>query len=432
MSLITKPLNVALKDHIMETNTGVQKLVSSRSIPLWINPNNGNFYASTPYKGGDIVILLSDLNQIYYLMRYYFESIAEHIGENSLFFSEKNNPELTDEMLNTLINGGYLKEDMYINPMTIVSKSEKGYGLYVSLKDENYDIPGASDAWFNLDMSETLESLQLQVSRIVSVLASESYINKIDGGPNETYNNFSTYLENRLDKHKVDYHFGEDSSFKSDDVEDAYETLDDLQAEIAKNENTTSSVMINPFIFNGEIAGRMMTIVQTTGQMFFYCMLDATKIKRDTNITVNFTPNNICDIIIPFVISTAGGIIEVENPNTDSYVELSDGRSAWYANSYVRISNEANVTNNITIETVDGFEDANFNNNFSGFIDSTYIATYTPIGSEFRSDNISIHGSPVKEISRTNKSLTIQLSSDYVWKYTGIAIALSGKYEVEQ
>lgn len=436
-------LKAKLKSHVSKANISIQKLLSSRSIPIWINPNNSNYYLSNPYMAGDIVIILSDVNDIYYLLRNYYENIAENIGIDSSYFKEKNNPEMTNEVLNTLIYGGYLKEDQYMNPMTMVSKSDKGYGLYVSLKDYNYDIPGASDSWFNLDMSESLDSLQLQISRIISILTSEDYIKKISGGPiDESTGNEHivikdgglNYLENRLDYHKIKYHFGDESydTNKAGNIEEIYEKLNKLQTEIEANTNTTTSIMRNPFILNGEIVGYMYTITQTTGQMFFYCILNTIPLKKDTNITIQFTPNNISDILVPIVLQTNNGVITVDNPKYDDYVLTSDGDCAWYANSYVKISNDANASNNIIIQTSYGFDDANFNNNFNGFMDESYIATYTPIGSEIRTDNIAIHGSPVKEISRTKKSLTFQLNSEYVWKYSGLAIALSGKCEVNE
>ena len=434
-------INANVYDHVNETNMGIQKLLSSRSIPIWINPNNSNYYISNPYKAGDIVILLSNVNDIYYQLRHYYEAIAENLGFDVTFFEEKNNPEATDEILNTILYGGYFSNDRYMNPMTIVSKSEKGYGLYVSLKDKNYDIPGASDAWFNLDMSESLESLPLQISRIISILTSDDYVNLLKGGPidQKTGNEHltkpnATYIENRLDLHKLRYHFGENTFDPNNayNLESIYDQLNELQAKFEQNENTTSSIMKNPFILNGEIIGRMLTITQTTGQMFFYCVLNTTKLEKDKNITIQFTPNNVSEIIVPFVLKTSDGTIVVDNPNKDKFVLTDDGKKAWYVDSYVKITNDSNITNNIMIEVPNGFEEANFNNNFSGFIDSTYIASYTPIGTEMRSDNVAIHCSPVKEISRTNKSITIQLSSEYVWKYTGIAIALSGRYEVNK
>lgn len=431
-------LKAKLKTHVSKTNTSIQKLLSSRSIPIWINPNNSNYYLSNPYMAGDIVILLSDVDDIYYLLRNYYENIAENIGVDSSYFQEKNNPELTNEVLNTLIYGGYLKEDQYMNPMTMVSNSEKGYGLFVSLKNYNYDVPGASDSWFNLDMSESLDTMQLQVSRIISILTSEDYIDKVKGGPMDGGKEYiiqkedSNYLENRLDYHKLKYHFG-DESYNPDlagNIEEVYEKLNKLQTEIEAHTNTTTSIMRNPFMLNGEIVGYMYTIIQTTGQMFFYCILDTTKLEKDKDITIQFTPNNISDILVPIVLQTNEGIIEVDNPKYDDYVLTANGECAWFAESYVRISNEVNASNNIIIQTSYGFDDANFNNNFNGFLDETYIATYTPIGNEIRTDNIAIHCSPVREISRTTKSMTFQLNSEYVWKYSGIAIALSGKYEV--
>lgn len=431
-------LNVCLDRHIKTTSTNIQKLVSARAIPLWINPNNSNYYTANPYKAGDIVILLSDENQIYYLLRHYLENIASNIGVNSTFFVEKNNPEIDDSIIDVLINGGYLPgfDDKYINPMTIVSSSEKGYGLYVSLKNQNYDIPGASDSWFNLDMSESIESVQLQISRIVSILTSEGYIDKLSGEcldpeTEEKYNANFRYIDNRMDMHNKYYHFGEQWFYgQKDESAKAFDKLEEIQEEIESHVNTTTSIMRNPFILNNEIVGNMTTVIQTTGQMFFYCMLDATKITRDKNITIQFTPNNESNIIVPIVLKSDGEIITVDNPKTDDYVLIENNIPAWYVNSYVKISNDTNHTNSITIETNRGYEEANFNNNFIGFLDDAYIATYTPIGAEVRANNISIHCSPVKEISRTNKSITIQLSSEYVWKYTALAIAISGKCEV--
>ena len=159
-SSLNTSLNANLDRHVSETNLGIQQLLSSRTIPLWINPNNGNFYMANPYKAGDIVILLSNEDEIYFMLRHYLENIAVSIGVDKNFFFERNNPEHDDSMLRKLLYGGYLSDDRYINPMTLVSTSEKGYGLYVSLKNQNYDIPGSSDSWFNLDMSESLDSMQ--------------------------------------------------------------------------------------------------------------------------------------------------------------------------------------------------------------------------------------------------------------------------------
>lgn len=427
-------LNSNFKKHVSTTTNGIQKLLSSKTIPLWVNPNNVNFYHANPYNAGDIVVLLSDINEIFYWFRHYFESIATNIGVKTDFFFEKNNPEFDDELINTLIYGGYIG-DQYLNPMTMVSKSEKGFGLYVSMKDQNYDIPGSSDSWFNLDMSESLDGVQLQISRIISILTSNGYIDKLTGSCTNPINGDSygdetrRYLDNRMEMHKQFYHFGGDFG---GDVEKAMEKMDEIQAEIESQVNTTTSVMRNPFLLNGEIAGNMMTIIQTTGQMFYYCILDATKLERDKNITINFTPSLNSNILVPLVLNTSGGLITVDNPDTDPNVLTSDGKRAWYAESFVQISNEAGSTNNITIETNEGFDEANFNNNFNGFLDNAYVATYTPIGIETRTEKVAIHCSPVREISRTNKSLTLQLSSDYVWQYSALAISLSGQCEVNQ
>ncbi len=431
-------INENLSNHVSETNLGIQKIVSSKSIPLWINPNNTTFYTINPYNAGDIVILLSDLNEIYSLLQEYFESIARNIGVEQSFFFERNNPELNNSIMEILVYGGYITDDKYINPLTIVSTSEKGFGLYVSLKNKNYDIPGSSDTWFNLDMSESLDSMQLQLSRIISILMSDSYVKNLMKGCNDplsdelyTLGPNSTYIENRLDMHKRDYHFGDECQDANlNVVNEAYEELNKIQSEIESHVNTTSSIMRNPFIMNGKIIGNMITVTQTTGQMFFYCILNTKSLEKDKDITIQFTPSDESNIIVPIIPRTNRGIITVDNPKTDKYVITKDGDYAWYVDSYVYVSNDESVANNITIETNTGFEDANFNNNFTGFLDTSYIASYTPIGAEIRTDNVAIHCSPVKEISRTNKTLTFQLSSDYVWKYTGLAIALSGKCEV--
>lgn len=439
MATLNTSFNESLTRHIMTTNSNVQKVLSAKSIPLWINPNNSNFYVSNPYKAGDIVVVLSNVVEIYSILKNYFENIAENIGEHLDFFYEKNNPELKSDITNVLLNGGYLTEDKYINAMTVVSNSEKGYGLFVSLKNQNYDIPGSSDSWFNLDMSESLDSVQLQISRIISILTSNEYTSDIKEpyiDPETKYTYYledNTYFQNRLEAHKEKYHFGDgmvvipSTGNSSDNVEKAFEELSNIQKEIESNTNTTTSLIRNPFILNGKIIGSTITVIQTTGQMFFYCILDATKLKRDTNITVQFTPNETSNIIVPFVLNTSKGLLTVNDPLNDDYVKTESGDCAWYTNSFVSISSDIRKPNNITLETVDGFEDANFNNTFIGFMDDTYIATYTPIGSEIRTENIGIHCSSVKEISRTTKSLTFQLTSDYVWKYSAIAIALSGK-----
>ena len=167
-------LKVSLLKHIRQTSENLQKLVSSKSIPIWVNPNNSRYYEANPYQAGDVVILLSNIDDIYYLLREYYEKIAENLGLDISIFKERNNPELNnDELINTVIYGGFLTKDKYINPLAIVSTSKKGYGIYVSLKDQNYDIPGISDSWFNLDMSESLNTMQLQLARIISIFSKQ-------------------------------------------------------------------------------------------------------------------------------------------------------------------------------------------------------------------------------------------------------------------
>ena len=434
-------LKVSLYKHIRETSTNLQKLVSSKSIPIWVNPNNSRYYEANPYQAGDVVILLSNVDDIYYLLREYYEKIAENIGMDVSIFKERNNPELnSDDLINSVIYGGFLTKDKYINPLTIVSTSKKGYGIYVSLKDSNFDIPGISDSWFNLDMSESLNSMQLQLARIISILTSRSYINDIkgrvpyDGGMYGRADN--TYLNNRIDLHNHQYHFDEGALFSTarNSKDDIVSKLAQIEAEIKSNTNTTTSVLKNPFIFNNKIVGETTTILQTTGLMNFYCILNVQDLPRDTNLTISFVPSKTSNIICPIVLRTNSGIITVDDPNKDKYVEIDtrndSERYAWYTNSFVKITNDEGIDNNIIINTNTGYTGIDFKNYFSGFKDKSYIATFTPIGNSTRTENIAIYGSPIREISRSKTNLVFQIRSDYVWEITGLAIALTGKCEV--
>lgn len=436
-------LKVSLLKHIRQTSENLQKLVSSKSIPIWINPNNSRYYEANPYQAGDVVILLSSIDDIYYLLREYYEKIAENIGLDISIFKERNNPELNnDDLINTVIYGGFITKDKYINPLTIVSTSKNGYGLYVSLKNQNYDIPGISDSWFNLDMSESLTTMQLQLARIMSILTSKSYINDIKGQVPNDYdiihgNSGDTYLNNRIDLHNAQYHFGENAQHKTDDwssQDDIIDKLAQIEAEIKSNTNTTTSVLKNPFIFDGKIVGESTTILQTTGLMNFYCILNVQDLPRDENLTINFTPNKTSNIMCPIVLRTNDGILTVDDPSKDDYVEIDtridSERYAWYVESFVKITNEDGIDNNIVINTNLGYTGVDFKNYFTGFKDNTYIATFTPIGSETRTENIAIYGSPIREISRSKTNLVFQIRSDYVWNMTGLAIAMTGKCEV--
>ena len=434
-------LKVSLLKHIRQTSENLQKLVSSKSIPIWINPNNSRYYEANPYQAGDVVILLSNIDDIYYLLREYYEKIAENIGLDISIFKERNNPELNnDDLINTVIYGGFITKDKYINPLTIVSTSKNGYGLYVSLKNQNYDIPGISDSWFNLDMSESLTTMQLQLARIMSILTSRSYINDIkgqvpyDGGMYGRADN--TYLNNRIDLHNHQYHFDEGALFSTarNSKDDIVSKLAQIEAEIKSNTNTTTSVLKNPFIFDGKIVGESTTILQTTGLMNFYCILNVQDLPRDENLTINFTPNKTSNIMCPIVLRTNSGILTVDDPSKDDYVEIDtrvdSERYAWYVESFVKITNEDGIDNNIVINTNLGYTGVDFKNYFTGFKDNIYIATFTPIGSETRTENIAIYGSPIREISRSKTNLVFQIRSDYVWNMTGLAIAMTGKCEV--
>lgn len=435
-------LKVSLHKHIRETSEKLQKLVSSKSIPIWVNPNNSRYYEANPYQAGDVVILLSNVDDIYYLLREYYEKIAENLGLDISIFKERNNPELNNEdLINSVIYGGFLTKDKYINPLTVVSTSKNGYGIYVSLKDNNYDIPGISDSWFNLDMSESLSTMQLQLARIVSILTSKSYINDIkgkvpDGG--DGYGNIDdTYLNNRIDYHNYQYHFGEGAQYITDNYNtqnDIIDKLAQIEAEIKSNTNTTTSVLKNPFIFNGKIVGESTTILQTTGQMNFYCILNVEELPRDKNLTISFVPSKTSNILCPIVLRDNSGIIAVDDPSKDKCVEIDTNvaseKYAWYVDSFVKVTNDDGIDNNIIINTNVGYTGVDFKNYFSGFKDKSYIATFTPIGNTTRTENISIYGSPVREISRSKIDLVFQIRSDYVWNMTGLAIALTGKCEV--
>ena len=436
-------LKVSLLKHIRQTSENLQKLVSSKSIPIWINPNNSRYYEANPYQAGDVVILLSNIDDIYYLLREYYEKIAENIGLDISIFKERNNPELNnDDLINTVIYGGFITKDKYINPLTIVSTSKNGYGLYVSLKNQNYDIPGISDSWFNLDMSESLTTMQLQLARIMSILTSKSYINDIKGLVPNDYDGIhgspnETYLNNRIDLHNFQYHFREGAQFGNGEYnsqDDIIDKLAQIEAEIKSNTNTTTSVLKNPFIFDGKIVGESTTILQTTGLMNFYCILNVQDLPRDENLTINFTPNKTSNIMCPIVLRTNSGILTVDDPSKDDYVEIDthvdSERYAWYVESFVKITNEDGIDNNIVINTNLGYTGVDFKNYFTGFKDNTYIATFTPIGSETRTENIAIYGSPIREISRSKTNLVFQIRSDYVWNMTGLAIAMTGKCEV--
>ena len=436
-------LKVSLHKHIRETNQKLQKLLSSKSIPIWVNPNNSRYYEANPYQAGDVVILLSNIDDIYYLLREYYEKIAENVGLDISMFKERNNPELNnDDLTNTVIYGGFLTKDKYINPLTIVSTSKNGYGVFVSLKDQNYDIPGISDSWFNLDMSESLNSMQLQLARIISILTSKSYIEEIIGQipyKDSVYGNEkNTYLSNRIDLHNALYHFGEGAKYDNitewNSKNDIVEKLSQIEAEIKSNTNTTTSVLKNPFIFNDKIVGESTTILQTTGQMNFYCILNTRDLPRDTDLTISFVPSKTSNIVCPIVLLSNNGIITVNDPNKDDYVEIDTKnnaeRYAWYVDSFVKISNEEGIDNNIIINTNNGYTSVDFKNYFNGFKDKSYIATFTPIGYPSRTENIAIYGSPVREMSRSKTNLVFQIRSDYVWNITGLAISLTGKCEV--
>lgn len=431
-------LKVSLHKHIQETNEKLQKLVSSKSIPIWVNPNNSRYYEANPYQAGDVVILLSNIDDIYFLLREYYEKIAEKIGLDISIFKERNNPELNnEELIKLVIYGGFLTSDKYINPLTIISTSKNGYGIYVSLKDNNYDIPGVSDSWFNLDMSESLNTMQLQLARIISILTSKSYITEISGTAQNHGNPNDTYLNNRIDLHNDKYHFGEGARYRSGEYvsqDDIIDKLAKIESEIKSNTNTTTSVLKNPFIFNDRIVGESTTILQTTGQMNFYCILNIEDLPRDTNLTISFVPSKTSNIICPIVLRTNKGIITVDDPSKDEYIEIDtrndSERYAWHVDSFVKISNEDGVDNNIVINTNVGYTGIDFKNYFTGFKDKTYIVSFTPIGTDTRTDNIAIYGSPIREISRSKTDLVFQIRSDYIWNITGLAIAITGKCEV--
>lgn len=437
-------LKVSLFKHIRQTSENLQKLVSSKSIPIWVNPNNSRYYEANPYQAGDVVILLSDINDIYFLLREYYEKIAENIGIDISIFKERNNPELkNDTLTNTIVYGGFLTNDKYINPLTIVSTSKNGFGIYVSLKNQNYDIPGISDSWFNLDMSESLTTMQLQLARIISILTSKTYINDIKGlvprnDSEQPYGNSNdTYLNNRIDLHNAQYHFKEGALYSTNEYngqDDIITKLAQIEAEIKSNVNTTTSVLKNPFIFNDKIVGESIAIFQTTGQMNFYCILNVEELPRDTNLTINFTPNATSNILCPIVLRTNDGIITVDDQNKDKYIEIDTRNSseqyAWYVDSFVKISNADGIDNNIVINTNNGYTGVDFKNYFTGFKDKSYIATFTPIGNATRTENIAIYGSPIREISRSETDLVFQIRSDYIWNITGLAIVLTGKCEV--
>jgi len=97
-----------LRKVIVDINQQIQKLMSTQSLPLWVNPVNSKFYKVNGYKVGDIVIAINDKQTVIEYLRPYINQIAEYVNMDISTLKERNNWEIDDDFYDIILYRGYI------------------------------------------------------------------------------------------------------------------------------------------------------------------------------------------------------------------------------------------------------------------------------------------------------------------------------------
>ena len=168
-----------LRQVIVDINQQIQKLMSTQSLPLWVNPVNSKFYKANGYKVGDIVIAINDKQTVIEYLRPYINQIAEYVNMDISALKERNNWEIDDDFYDIILYGGYILPQLKLQPLTVMSTNIRGFDIWMSTKgsietDWNFDMPGMSSAWINLrtQSSDVVElSLDTIIEKVEALIA---------------------------------------------------------------------------------------------------------------------------------------------------------------------------------------------------------------------------------------------------------------------
>lgn len=397
-------------------NANIADLVSTQSLPLWINPLNSKFYqtdnGANGYKVGQIVIAISDRQLILEYLEPYIRQIARHLDIDITSFKERNNWEIDDDFYDVILYGGYILPQLKIQPLTAVSTHPSGFDIYISTKgggdknnidDWNTDMPGMSDAWLNL-RSVSSDALDLTLDNIIEKLEESDYLKNI----------FDEHLQDHLTEH----HFNANLN----DI-DATETalhkyLDKLEQIYSARINATTNILRMPFLQNGNNIGQITLTASSTNEYVASAIINVDKVDATADIVMPFIPNDSLQIVLPTILSINGDYIMT----SDSYIALPNGDNAYAVDSLYTMHDKSLIYR----EAANGHIPLTLSTLFGGFNTQAYTVVYTPIGSLKRVNKTEIQCMPVEEISRTTTSITFRLNPRYVWKTTALNICATG------
>lgn len=397
-----------LRQVIVDINQQIQKLMSTQSLPLWVNPVNSKFYKVNGYKVGDIVIAINDKQTVIEYLRPYINQIAEYVNMDISTLKERNNWEIDDDFYDIILYGGYILPQLKLQPLTVMSTNIRGFDIWMSTKgsietDWNFDMPGMSSAWLNL---------RTQSSDVVE-LSLDTIIEKVEAS------NLMTEIYNRyLNNHLRDCHFGANNDWSAIEI-DLNKYLDELELKHSSRINSTNDTLRMPVVQAGVgTIGQTLLIKSTTNDYIVASIIKVDQLSIDQPITLSFVPNENLDIVIPTLLEIDGEYIET---NTNS-IALPNDIHAYAINSKCTINNESLIYRSIGST----YERLSLSTTFGGFRDTNFNVVYTPIGKMERVDKTDIQCMPVEELHRSQNSITFKINPKYVWQTTALNICAVG------
>jgi hypothetical protein len=396
-----------------EINQKLGALKSVADAPVWINPNN-SVYIQTGYSVGDIVVLYTNELDALVSIKDYIKVVCDSYNlDYTALFLEKANPNIDHRLIRTFLYGGVLDEQtgLRINPITILSPTNKR-SVYISLIDENFDTPGTTQSWFNLDDVDRKELGIFQKKKIARLLTQTDVFRDILGA--------------LLEDHIRDYHFNANDQSGNSRVNEAAVILSELAETLVNRNNLSTSTLRIPVFVNGELVGKTTVIKRSSGNTEVFSTIDTTNLTAGNYIKIDFCPNEESPFVVPTCINTNRGII-----NCSDGIDIANSKSAWAVDNYILAGRFLDGSNNLFSNSTYEYEKIALLNIFSGFSSTRYSVECTGIGSSQIRPSVEMDNSPLVECIdqdhvRTPTSITFKLNEKYPWKITGVNVRLFG------
>lgn len=412
--------NLSYKDYfrkiVNDINQDIQDLISTQSLPLWINPVNSKFYTAVGYKVGDIVIAINDKSRVVDLLNPYIQQIADFINLDISELKEKNNWEIDDDFYDIILYGGHILPQLKIQPLTVMSSSTAGFDVYISTKGDiksglNYDMPGMSDAWLNLRSFQTTDSVNLALDDIIEKIEESTLLTQ--------------YYNAALSEHLKQQHFGitDINTIPTKEIE-LHKYINQLEEKFAARVNSANDTIRFPFVHpKAGIIGQTVLIKSTTAEYIVAASINIEKLDKTEPITMSFIPDSELNIVIPTVLEINGEYITGVNDLNN--IDIDDDRlNVFTIESLYKIKSDSLIYK--TRGSSSSYIPLSLSTTFNGFKNKDFIVLYTPVGTAARVDKVDIQCMPVEELNRTSTSITFKINQKYVWQTTALNIYVTG------